>query len=715
MTVQLIKLLTELQFPLAGFAALAAVEQALVWRRGGWRESSPAFVLVSLGTAVAFFANAVALQGHISEARIDDWFFVRTVGLGIVVVAAFPLAAIVMGTRAPRSLMVAVSGVVAARIVLWPTTSLVYAHRVVGGTPVYGPLLTPTGALLIVGLFAYLCIAARWTSSGGERALLSGGIAGSLLFALVSLTLPGGLAAELLTGYVPFPALSAVAAVVRLREIDAFGRARRLAERQHTLAELGRMALTAGVAAVHEEARRIRHSTRGAEGEFAAAVDALVAAAAAQTQAQEDLHRRARTDDLTGLPNRTALRDLLDEELARAAEEGRRVAVGFIGIDRFRTINEVYGHGGGDVVLRAIGERLREISEPGDVVGRFSGVEFVVIRPDVAFDAAGFERQLVRAFQPELVAMGVELRLTCSVGTAIAKPGEARSAEDVLRDAHTAMYDAKVQGGAAIGRLRDGLRSAVRYRADLERRLAGALDRGEIEVHYQPVYRLGEYRIAGFEALARWRTDGEVIPCEAWIPVAESTGLIHDIGDFVLRAATAQLAQWLPLRPELWMSVNVSPRQLSSRRFARSVRAALAHGFDPKLLALEVTESLAVGEESAALLDDLRRTGVQIVIDDFGSGYSSLAALSRLNGDALKIDRGILAGTNTVEGRAVLAAVLALARSLDLPTVAEGVETVEQEQVLTTLGCGLVQGFLYQPPLPADRAGQLIGALAEVA
>ena len=270
------------------------------------------------------------------------------------------------------------------------------------------------------------------------------------------------------------------------------------------------------------------------------------------------------------------------------------------------------------------------------------------------------------------------------------------------------MQDAKSRG-AFVGRFDDNLRSAVIFQAGLEQRLARAVQHGEIVLHYQPIVALPDRTIVGFEALARWQTGSRIIPPDQWIPTAESTGLINDIGEEILNQAAAQLLKWVDAGCRVGVSVNVSPRQLSSTRFFDSVRRCLDAGIPAELLTLEVTESLAIDDYAIGLLKELRELGVRVAIDDFGTGYSTLVAVSRLPASSLKIDQSIVRRIGQDEGYAIATAALGMAKALNLTSVAEGIETAEDERALVELGCPFGQGYLYARPMEAGATWDLLG------
>jgi diguanylate cyclase (GGDEF)-like protein len=387
-----------------------------------------------------------------------------------------------------------------------------------------------------------------------------------------------------------------------------------------------------------------------------------------------------------------------------------------VDIDDFKVINDSLGHGSGDRLLVAVAERMRRVLRPTDLLARFGGDEFTALLEDVtdARHAMRVADRLGSALRAPFVIDGHQRFVTASVGVALSGQGE--NAEELLRDADAAMYRAKELGKARCELFDQSMRRRAVERLELEAGLRSALDNDELRLYYQPAVELEGGRVVGVEALLRWEhpEHGLLLP-ERFIPLAEQTGLIVPIGAWVLSEACRQLDEW-GLR-DMWMSVNVSPRQLASESLVDDVTSALGDaGLEPSRLWLEITESAVIGDPEAAVgkLHELKSLGVKLAVDDFGIGYSSLANLRELLPvDALKIDRSFVAGVGAnADDRAIVESVIGLAHSLGLDAVAEGVETPDQAAMLTDLDCSHAQGFHFAHPLAADALSQLLGARA---
>ena len=445
-----------------------------------------------------------------------------------------------------------------------------------------------------------------------------------------------------------------------------------------------------------------------------------------QKQLEAELRHQALHDTLTGLANRALFNDRVGHALARHARSGDAVAVLLIDLDDFKSVNDVFGHGTGDELLAEVATRLLGAVRRGDTVARLGGDEFAILLDP---PLRGGEAELVAERIVGTMSAAFELptgghAVGASVGIAFARAD--KSPEELLRDADLAMYVAKQQGKGRSVTFEEGMHHEAQERLALTSELAAAVQAGDqLVLHYQPIVRLDTEEAVGVEALVRWQhpTRGTIPPL-SFIPLAEDSGLIVEIGRHVLREATRQLAAWAALDArlgELTMSVNVSARQLEEPGFVDEVRAALeGAGLSAGALVLELTESVLLQQADAILdrLVELRALGVRIAIDDFGTGYSSLGYLKRLPVDLLKVDRGFtvdLAG----EGRhlALAEAIVRIGASLELETVAEGIEQSLELEHLRGLRCTYGQGFLFARPLPADdclellRAGARAGAV----
>ena len=431
---------------------------------------------------------------------------------------------------------------------------------------------------------------------------------------------------------------------------------------------------------------------------------------------RESLVALADRDSLTGLANREMLLREMRRLLSPSPCGRRSLAVLFCDLNRFKLINDSLGHGAGDRVLSVIARRLASCAGPDDTVARLGGDEFVIVATDLdAGQARELAGRAARVLARPILdaATGTEHRITASIGVAL-NDGEG-DADDLIRHADTAMFDAK-RSGTGISFYQSDSRAGAIKELQLHSALRAALETDQLHVVYQPVVALATGRMAGAEALLRWihPTSGPVSPAD-FIPVAERHGLISDLGDWVLRRAATEALAWNELtdRP-VPVAVNVSARQLIDPGFSERVRAILVSTrMAPSLLTLEITETALVGDDSATLanLRELGELGVAIALDDFGTGYSSLSHLRRLPIDTVKVDRSFIAGLGTDhDDTAIVTGVIAMARGLNLLTVAEGVETEAQAEALRRLGCQYGQGFLYARPMSAaDMVGAVTG------
>ena len=436
-----------------------------------------------------------------------------------------------------------------------------------------------------------------------------------------------------------------------------------------------------------------------------------------ERMAEAKLAHLARHDALTGLPNRSVLTDRIRQALAeRTGGPGSLTALLFCDVDGFKNVNDAYGHQIGDDTLRVIAARLTEAVRPGDTVARIGGDEFVVLCRGLGkgSDAAAIAARIRDAVALPTRSMPVELDTTISIGIALAFDDDDEATPDsLLRDADEAMYKAKRQGPNVIEIFDEPLRLVASSRLRTLTELRRAKLAGELVLFYQPVLGLAAEARIGDEALIRWRhpTRG-LVPPDQFIPFAESSGLIIDIGAWVLQEACRQAAHWSRsgARRSLDMSVNVSSRQLAQGAgLVSAVGLALAEsGIDPRSLVLEVTESALMDDAAAALrvVNELKSLGVRIAIDDFGIGYSSLVYLKNFPVDLLKIDRSFVAGLGVdKDDTAIVRSVIDLAHALEIEAVAEGIETRTHLQLLQDMGCGFGQGFLWSPAVPPEDHG----------
>jgi len=428
-------------------------------------------------------------------------------------------------------------------------------------------------------------------------------------------------------------------------------------------------------------------------------------------EAQERAQHLADHDALTGLPNRRLLEDRLTQALALSQRNRRQTAVMFVDLDRFKAINDSLGHAVGDVVLKEVARRLVTQLREVDTVCRVGGDEFVVVLPEArrSTDVAGVAGKIIETLSQPVRAADRELSVTPSIGIAVF-PEDGRDAEMLIRNADAAMYHAKESGRARYQFFTEQMNQAASRRVALEAELRVAVPRGELVVQYQPMRRLRDGAVFAHEALLRWQhpQNGLVAPAD-FLQVAEDTGLILGIGEWVMREA-CRWGTFIGIEHGVQVAVNLSAREFNDAQLVERVQRVLADsGLPPGLLALEVSEATVMHQPdvAASTLKKLRDTGVSLTIDDFGSGQSSLTALCLLPVDRLKIDRGVVAGAPASPGAAsLLGGIVGLAHALKLEVVAEGVETAAQRELLAELGCDAVQGYLTGRPVGADAASQ---------
>jgi diguanylate cyclase (GGDEF)-like protein/PAS domain S-box-containing protein len=476
------------------------------------------------------------------------------------------------------------------------------------------------------------------------------------------------------------------------------------------------------------------HVTVGDRSQFRAFVRDIAERKATEAR----LAHQALTDSLTGLPNRSLLKDRLARAVSRLSRHPGSVAVMFLDLDRFKLVNDGLGHESGDDLLVEVGSRVRAAVRDTDTVARYGGDEFVIVMEEAGTldDVRAVAARVLSTVGEPITLAGREVRPTVSIGIAMTSDDRGRP-DDLVRDADIAMYRAKDRGGhrAEVFESLVDSRTIVRFELERDLRLAigagagaaaagatrspGEASAGWLEVYYQPIYSFGtDSGIVGVEALVRWEhpSYGLMSPLE-FIPLAEETGLIVPLGELVLECAVRQVVAWREsVHPDLSVSVNVAARQLDDPGLAAAVAKVLADNhLEPAALCLELTETALLRDSAGALetLERLRELGVRLAVDDFGTGYSSLVYLRRYPVQLVKLDRTFVSGVPTSrEDAAIVSAVIDLAHALGMQAVAEGVETDEQRSVLAALGCELAQGYLWSPPRPVREMSELLEAHA---
>ena len=431
--------------------------------------------------------------------------------------------------------------------------------------------------------------------------------------------------------------------------------------------------------------------------------------------ANKQLRHLASHDALTGLPNRVLLDDRLAQAVAHAERDGHIFAVAMFDLDRFKIVNDSFGHRAGDELIKEVAHRIAGIARSTDTVGRLGGDEFLFIMDRLAKseDAEHIARRAVAALQVPIRLGGVDIHTSSSIGIAVF-PTDANSVETLLANADAAMYCAKQRGRNNIQCYASGMNSVTQDKVKLESDLHEALALGQFELHYQPKVDTATGGIHGAEALVRWRHPQRgLIPPGEFIPMAEACGLIDSIGAWVVREGCRQARAWqLEGLPHLRVAVNLSAFQFRHGNLLQMIREALqAADLEPRFLEVEITESALMSdpEESVTILEQLSRMGVVVSVDDFGTGYSSMSYLRRFPIDKLKIDRGFIAELiSRADDASIVKAIVSLAHSLHLKVVAEGVETEEQLALLKSIGCDQYQGFCFSPAVPAPSFATLL-------
>jgi diguanylate cyclase (GGDEF)-like protein len=431
-------------------------------------------------------------------------------------------------------------------------------------------------------------------------------------------------------------------------------------------------------------------------------------------RAEQQIAHMARHDALTDLPNRVLLRDRLEHELKRV-KRGEIVAMLCLDLDHFKSVNDTLGHPIGDELLKLVADRLRGCTREPDTIARLGGDEFAIIMTQLRqpSDAAVLARRIRTSISKPYQVDGHQIISDISIGISIA-PIDGSEPDQLLKNADMALYGAKADGRGTYRFFEAEMDKRMKERRDLEMDLRQALANGEFELHYQPLVNLQTNEISAFEALLRWHhpAKGLISPAD-FIPIAEETGLIVSIGEWVLRTACKETANW---PDHVKVAVNLSPAQLKTKNLVSLVKDALGDcGMAPERLQLEITETMLMQNTFAtlAMLHELHKLGVQIAMDDFGTGYSSLSYLRSFPFDKIKIDRSFIQDlTNGAEPRAIVHAVAGLAKCLNMISTAEGVETQQQLDTLQAAGCTEMQGYLFSRAKPADEIVQLLQSRA---
>lgn len=428
-------------------------------------------------------------------------------------------------------------------------------------------------------------------------------------------------------------------------------------------------------------------------------------------KAEEKIEYMAYYDDLTDLPNRHLFYKRLNQEMIRASENDKKVAVMFMDLDRFKSINDTLGHHIGDLLLQAVSERLKAFLQDHTTISRIGGDEFTIILPSNTNDESEFlAEKLIKLFGSPFLLEGHEIFITPSIGISLF-PEHGETEDALIKKADLAMYYAKDRGKNNYFVYTSGLEKIHSRKMKLENSLRRAIEKNELSLHYQPKVELASGKIIGMEALIRWNHPqfGNISPAE-FIPLAEETGLIISIGEWVLKTACQQNKEWQKIGvPSIPISVNVSARQLNSDIVGTVFKVLQETQLDPCCLDLEITESVMQNiKESSVILNELKSLGIQLSLDDFGTGYSSLSYLSHLPVDSVKIDRSFIKDILNNNGGILVKTIIDMGRNLNFSVIAEGVENEQQIRFLQENNCYIAQGYYYSPPVPADKMFPLL-------
>ena len=430
-------------------------------------------------------------------------------------------------------------------------------------------------------------------------------------------------------------------------------------------------------------------------------------------ESEEQIRYRANYDSLTNLPNRPNFIEHLSEAISRSRRKPSHTALLFIDLDRFKTINDTLGHDFGDELIKQVAVRIQEAIRETDLVSRLGGDEFTVLLPDMidGIHASVIAKSILDRLTEPFMIFGHEVYSGASIGITTC-PMDGDDAHTLLKNADMAMYEAKDQGRNTFRFFTSQMTDKARHFLELDKDIRRALAEDELQLHFQPIYALRSQTLVGVEALLRWEhpKEGLILPAE-FITVAEETGLIEDIGLWVLRRACTEAAAWLKrdLHPDFYLAVNISMRQFKGGFDRKQLTQILDEtGFPADKLLLEITESLLMDDDTRIkdVLGRFRKMGIRIAVDDFGTGYSALSYLREFPVNTLKIDRSFIQQDNANDW-SLVEAIITMAHGLNLMTIAEGVETAEQTAMLSELGCDMVQGFFHCRPLPADEIESL--------
>jgi diguanylate cyclase (GGDEF)-like protein/PAS domain S-box-containing protein len=425
----------------------------------------------------------------------------------------------------------------------------------------------------------------------------------------------------------------------------------------------------------------------------------------ARMASEKQLQKQAYFDTLTGLANRNMLNEILGKAMSNARRYKHQLAVLFCDLDKFKQVNDTLGHNCGDELLIQVAQRLNDCTREGDTVSRLGGDEFVILLDHLNSedDAAMVAQKVIDSIFLPFIVNGHEVKIGTSIGVAMCNDSEF-GAESLIKYADTALYSAKARGRNQFQFFTASMQYSVDKKANIEQALVHAVDKQEFQLLYQPQIDLKTYKMVGVEALIRWNSGKNTIMPDTFIPIAEESGLIEIVGQWVLKTALAQNKRW---NQPVVMSINLSMRQFFNPNLQRDIETAIEkYNIKPENLCLELTESMVMENSKSAIkiLHALRAQGVKVSIDDFGTGYSSLSYLQNLPIDELKIDRCFITKIGeSSSGEAILKSIIDLSHNLGFKTVAEGVETAEQRRHLSELGCDICQGYLFSKPVSADN------------